>query len=288
MISRIVLILVASVLTAGCGSGGGGSSGTKVVAAFYPLAYAAERIGGHSVHVENLTPAGAEPHDLELTPRAAAAIERADVVLYLGHGFQPAVSDAVRNAKGRAVDVLAGGLPLHPAHGQEQGLTADPHVWLDPVLFQRIARRVGTALHRAPGAAALVADLGLLDREYRDGLAHCVRREIVTSHAAFGYLAQRYGLLQVAITGLAPESEPTAKQLAHVIALVRATHATTVFFERLVSPRLAETVAREVGAKTAVLDPIEGLTGSERAHGETYLTLMRQNLAALRKALGCH
>jgi zinc transport system substrate-binding protein len=287
VISRIVLILVVAVLAAGCGAGSSGGSGrTQVVAAFYPLAYAAERIGGPSVHVQDLTPAGAEPHDLELTPRAAADIERADVVLYISHGFQPAVSDAVRNAKGRAVDILAG-LPLHSAHGQEEGLTADPHVWLDPVLFERIARRVGSTLGHASGAVALVADLGTLDREYRTGLAHCVRRDIVTSHAAFGYLAQRYGLRQVPITGLAPESEPTAKQLAHVIALVRATHATTVFFERLVSPRLAETVAREVGAKTAVLDPIEGLTGSERARDQTYLTLMRQNLAALRKALRC-
>jgi zinc transport system substrate-binding protein len=286
VISRIVLILVVAILTGGCGGASGAKGRTTVVAAFYPLAYAAERIGGPSVHVDDLTPVGAEPHDLELTPRAAADIERADVVLYLGHGFQPAVSDAVRNASGRTIDVLAG-LPLHSARGQEQGLTADPHVWLDPVLFERIARRIGTALHRPSGAAALVADLSTLDRGYRSGLAHCVRRDIVTSHAAFGYLAQRYGLRQVAITGLAPESEPTAKQLANVIAVVRKTHATTVFFERLVSPRLAQTVAREVGAKTAVLDPIEGLTGSEHARGDAYLTLMRQNLAALRKALAC-
>jgi zinc transport system substrate-binding protein len=160
-------------------------------------------------------------------------------------------------------------------------------VWLDPVLFQRVARRIASVLPRPVHTEPLIADLRALDRAYRKGLAQCTRRDIVTSHAAFGYLAQRYGLRQVSITGLTPESEPTPRQFAHVIQLVRRTHATTVFFERLVSPRLADTVAREVGARTAVLDPIEGLTPSEQQHGDTYLTLMRENLAALRKALAC-
>jgi len=254
------------------------------VAAFYPLAYAAERLGGSRIQVENLTPPGSEPHDLELAPKTVGRIETADVVLYLSHGFQPAVTDAAKQARGTLVDVLAG-LPLHAS--SEQGLTADPHAWLDPILFARIVGRIGTVLHASARAAALVTDLHRLDRAYREGLAHCARREIVTSHAAFGYLAQRYGLVQVPITGLTPESEPTAQQLANVVKLVRRTHATTVFFETLVSPRLADTVAREVGARTAVLDPIEGLTPAEQARGENYLSLMRRNLAALRTALAC-
>jgi len=236
------------------------------------------------VHVTNLTPPGAEPHDLELTPREVARIEQADVVLYLSHGFQPAVSKAADQGSGKKVDVLAG-LPLHPSDGSEAGLTADPHVWLDPILFARVARTIGTALSRP--ATPLVRNLHALDRAYRRGLSDCKRREIVTSHAAFGYLAARYGLQQVAITGLAPESEPSPRQLAHVVQVVRRTHATTVFFERLVSPRLAQTVAREVGAHTMVLDPIEGLTADEQKRGDTYLTLMRSNLAALRRALAC-
>jgi zinc transport system substrate-binding protein len=236
------------------------------------------------VHVNNLTPPGAEPHDLELTPREVVRIEQADVVLYLSHGFQPAVSKAAEQGSGKKVDVLAG-LTLHPSDGSEAGLTADPHVWLDPILFSRIARTIGTALSRP--SIPLVRDLHALDRDYRQGLRHCKRREIVTSHAAFGYLAARYGLQQVAITGLAPESEPSPQQLAHVVQVVRRTHATTVFFERLVSPRLAQTVAREVGAHTAVLDPIEGLTADEQTRGDTYLTLMRSNLASLRMALAC-
>jgi len=273
VISRIVLILVFTGILAGCGTGSSGGP-NSVVAAFYPLAYAAERIGGPSFNVQNLTPPGSEPHDLELTPQEVAAIQDASVVLYLSHGFQPAVSKTVEQARGTRIDVLAG-LPLHGN---------DPHVWLDPVLFARIARRIGTALHRPAGG--LVAGLQELDRVYRNGLRDCERHEIVTSHKAFGYLAARYGLKQVAITGVTPESEPTPKQLAHVIQVVRQTHATTVFFETLVSPRLAETVAHEVGARTAVLDPIEGLTPAEQKR-DNYLTLMRRNLAALRKALAC-
>jgi zinc transport system substrate-binding protein len=283
MISRIVLILVSSGILAGCGTGSSGGP-NSVVAAFYPLAYAAERIGGPSFNVQNLTPPGSEPHDLELTPQEVAAIQDASVVLYLSHGFQPAVSKVVEQARGTKVDVLAG-LPLHAADGAEAGLTADPHVWLDPILFARVAARIGTALDRP--ATAIVADLHKLDTEYRQGLSDCKRREIVTSHAAFGYLAARYGLEQVSITGLSPEAEPTPQQLAHVIQVVRRTHATTVFFETLVSPRLADTVAREVGARTAVLDPIEGLTPAEQKRGDNYLTLMRRNLASLRKALAC-
>jgi zinc transport system substrate-binding protein len=280
IITRIVLIIVLAVFLAGCGAAASGKR--TVIAAFYPLAFAAERIGGAQFHVEDLTPPGSEPHDLELTPQAVGRIENAHVVLYLSHGFQPAVSKAVAQAKGKRIDILAG-LPLHQS--SEEGLTADPHVWLDPVLFTDVVRRIGAALHRPVGP--LVAQLRHLDRQYRAGLRHCTRKEIVTSHAAFGYLAQRYGLTQVPITGLTPESEPSPQQLTHVVDVVRRTHATTVFFETLVSPRLAETVAREVGAKTAVLDPLEGLTPSEQAQGDDYLTLMRSNLAAIRKALDC-
>jgi zinc transport system substrate-binding protein len=273
VIVRIVLVFGLVTALAGCGGGNGGRH--TVVAAFYPLAYAAEQIGGPSFDVHNLTPPGAEPHDLELTPREVARIQQADVVLYLSNGFQPAVSKAVADARGTRINVLAG-LPLHGN---------DPHVWLDPVLFARIGRRIGSALHRS--SAQLSADLQQLDRDYRAGLRDCKRHEIVTSHEAFGYLAARYDLKQVAITGVTPEAEPTPQQLAHVIQVVRRTQATTVFFETLVSPRLADTVAREVGARTAVLDPIEGLTPDEQKRGDGYLTLMRQNLTALRKALGC-
>jgi zinc transport system substrate-binding protein len=276
---RIVLVIALALALAGCGSKSG-----SVVAAFYPVAFAAHEVDP-SVRVENLTPSGAEPHDIELTPRQVGDIQKAKVVLYLSHDFQPAVQEAVRDAQGKKVDVLAG-MPLTDGVGDEVGKT-DPHVWLDPLLYARLVREIGAALGRPKAAGGLAARAVQLDAAYRAGLAHCARKEFVTSHAAFGYLARRYGLHQVAITGIDPESEPSAKTLASLAALVRRDHIRTVFFERLVSPKLAETVAREAGVKTAVLDPIEGLTPDEEKAGDDYFTLMRQNLQALRTELGC-
>jgi zinc transport system substrate-binding protein len=280
------LVFVAASLC-GCGTSHSASSGGRasVVTAFYPLAYAAEVVGGSSVSVENLTPPGAEPHDVELTPRQVVDLYRAKYVLYLSHGFQPAVEQAVRGAAGRKIDALAG-LRLRAGVGDEAGKT-DPHVWLDPLLFAQVVTRIGAALDEPGRAATLLARLRRLDSAYRAGLANCRRREFVTSHAAFGYLAARYGLHQIAITGVDPESEPSPSKLVALARLVRRERIKTVFFERLVSPKLAQTVARAAGATTAVLDPIEGLTPSEASRGDTYVTLMRQNLQALRTALGC-
>jgi zinc transport system substrate-binding protein len=270
---------VVALLVAGCGSAAGSGGKASVVAAFYPLAYAAEQIGGSRVDVTNLTPPGAEPHDVELTPRGVGRIQTADVVLYLSHGFQPAVEQAVGDATGKRVDALAG---LGP-----DGSTADPHVWLDPVLFAHVVERIGGALGAPRRAAALARRLLALDRVYRTGLAHCRRREFVSSHAAFGYLALRYHLRQLTITGIDPSYDPSPRHLQSLIELVRREHVSTVFFEPLFSPRLAETVAHDAHAKAAVLDPIEGLTSSEQDRGFTYFTLMRQNLRELRTALGC-
>ena len=253
------------------------------MAAFYPLAYAAAEIGGARVDVRNLTPAGAEPHDLELSPRTVGELRSADVVVYLGRGFQPAVERAVEGAKGTAVDLLEE-LSLRPGEGSE---ASDPHVWLDPLRYAELAKRIGTALGRSSAARVFVARLHGLDRDYRSGLARCERRDLVTSHAAFGYLAARYGLRQVPITGLSPEAEPSPRRLERGVAEVRATGATTVFAETLASRRIAETVARETGARVAVLDPLEGLTEAELDRGETYFSVMRANLAALRRGLGC-
>jgi len=262
------MVLVA----AGCG--GQARSGRSVVASFYPLAWAAQETGGAGVHVRNLTPPGAEPHDIELTPREVGAIQKADVVLLLSHDFQPSVSDAARDARGTVVEVGGPELP-------------DPHVWLDPMRFARVAERIGNALGRPRRGAALATRIRRLDAEYRRGLAHCARREFVTTHGAFAYLAARYGLKMVAITGIDPEAEASPRKLASLAALVRRDGVGTVFFERLVSPKLAETVAREAHVRTAVLDPIEGLTPAEQKAGVDYLVLMRQNLRALRLALRC-
>ena len=275
---------VAAAAPAAAGCGGDGTQGKDaIVAAFYPLAYAAGQVAGPDAEVMNLTPPGAEPHDLELTPRDVGRVRDARLAVFVGDGFQPAVQHAVEGRKGPSVDVLDG-IDLLRA-GDGEGL--DPHVWLDPVRYAAIAREIAAALGTPAAADGLVARLHSLDREYRRGLAHCERRQIVTSHAAFGYLAARYGLDQVPLVGLQPEAEPGPRDVARLVDDVRATGATTVFAETLASPALADTVAREAGVATAVLDPLEGLTSAEVDAGADYFTVMRTNLAALRRALGC-
>lgn len=283
MLATLVLVLVL-VLGTGC-AGDEPDQRPTVVAAFYPLAWAAEQIGGDSIDVVNLTPPGAEPHDVELTPRDVEKIQNADLVLYLGSGFQPALEHAVEGRSGPSLDLLDG-QNLMTGADEEQG-AYDPHVWLDPSRLAAMVTLIGAQLHREPAAARLVAKLEALDSELADGLAHCSRHEIVTSHAAFGYLAKRYGLKQLALTGLSPEAEPSPRDLEALVDEVKRTDATTVFFEMLVSSRLADTVAREAGAKTAVLDPLEGLTEDEVAAGEDYFSVMRADLATLREALQC-
>ena len=283
MKTRIVLTLMAGAALAGCG-GDSSSEGPTVVAAFYPLAFAVEQVGGDGISVRNLTPPGVEPHDLELSGSDIRTISGADLVLYFGGGFQPALEDAIDSASANAVDLLDA---VETRAGGEEEYGVDPHVWLDPVRYAVIVERIGEELGRRPAAARFAATLRALDREFRRDLSGCERDEIVTSHAAFGYLARRYGLKQVAITGISPEAEPTPRDLEAVVRQVRVVGATTVFFETLVSPRLAETVAREVGARTAVLNPLEGLTEAQVGAGEDYVSVMRENLAVLRRALGC-
>jgi zinc transport system substrate-binding protein len=277
----IVLILVAAGASA-CGGNGAANAQAEVAASFYPLAFAADEIAGPATAVTNLTPAGAEPHDLELSVQDVEQVRSADVVLLLGAGFQPAMESAAEGASGEVVDLLDTVELLHSEDG-----SVDAHAWLDPVRFGAMATRIGTVLGREQAAARLARRLGELDAEYGRGLRDCERHEIVTGHAAFGYLADRYGLEQIAITGLSPEAEPSARDLERLVDEVRRHGATTVFFETLVSPRLAETVAREAGVEAAALDPLEGLTEDELGAGEDYFSVMRQNLETLREALGC-
>jgi zinc transport system substrate-binding protein len=276
VLSRTVLVCgLVGVLTAtGCG---GGASDDTVVAAFYPLAFAATQVAGPGADVVDLTPPGAEPHDLELSPRDVGRVRDAALVVYAGGGFQPAVQQAVEGRNGPSLDVLA----------HAGTVSNDPHVWLDPVRFAGIVRQIASALRTPTAADALVARLDALDRAYRRGLAHCTRREIVTSHAAFGYLAERYGLVQVPLVGLQPEAEPGPRAIERLVDEVRSTGATTVFSEPLASAALADDVAREAGATTARLDPLEGLTAAETDAGADYFTVMHENLQALRTALGC-
>ncbi|MFN8076135.1 MAG: metal ABC transporter substrate-binding protein [Kineosporiaceae bacterium] len=303
-------LLLASLALPGCSSGTGGSDDGRldVVASFYPLQYVTERLGGDRVRVVNLTRPGAEPHDLELSPRDTAALADADLSVYL-KGFQPAVDDAVAAQAGdKALDVTAAArLDLrldehgeegeHDGAGHEAGLEAagtDPHFWLDPTRLRAVAGVVRDGLIAADpeirsvveaNDAALAEDLDDLDTAFRDGLSRCASKDLVTSHTAFGYLAARYGLTQLGIAGLSPEAEPDAATQARVADFVREHRVGTIYYETLVSPDVARTVARETGARTAVLDPIEGLGDASAARD--YLGLMRANLAALKAGQSC-
>jgi zinc transport system substrate-binding protein len=278
------LVVVTVAAAAGCGtSGPAGGGRPSVVAAFFPLAATSRALLGREVTVRDLTPPGVEPHDLELTTDDMDAILDARLVVLMGHGFQPGIESGADRRDGPTLRVLD--------HVRAGG---DPHVWLDPVRMRRIAGLVATAAARAMPArrraierraARLDASLRTLDAEFRAGLRHCRRRVIVTAHAAFAHLADRYGLRQHAIAGISPEQEPDPQRLADLSDLVRRDHLTTVFTERLVSPRVAATLAHDAHVRTAVLDPIES-----PAHGRTfagYLRSMRTNLVALRRALAC-
>jgi zinc transport system substrate-binding protein len=308
-LSTIAALLALTLMLAGCGAGqatpspdtGEGAGKLHVVASFYPIEYFAKRIGGDAVEVFNPVPPGAEPHDLELSPRTVERIQGSQVLLYLGGGFQPAIDRALDTLEVPgllAVDVSTG-ITLEPGvpgagEGVEGGL--DPHIWLDPRFAKTMSGSIESALTKADSAREatyrasadkLRAELDALDSEMGKGLASCAREEIVTSHAAFGYLARRYGLEEVPISGLSPEAEPSPARLSAVIALVKERGVTHIFFETLVEPRVAEVIAAETGAKTMVLNPIEGLTAEQAAAGADYFDLMRENLANLRTALDC-
>jgi zinc transport system substrate-binding protein len=274
-----------------------GDAGTlKVVASFSPVAEAARRVAGDAAEVTDLTPPGVEPHDLELAPDDLELIATADVVLYVGGGFQPAVEDAVGEATGVVVDVSAG-IATDPEDDGDHGeLEADPHLWLDPRRYAEMVLSIGEALEAADPsgstrpideARAYARELEALDAEFRDGLDACDSRLLVVNHAAFGYLAEAYDLRQEAISGISPEAEPDPQRLAELRDLVVDEGVTTVFVEALVSPAVGETLAAEAGVRTAVLNPLEGLTQAQIDAGQDYGSIMRENLEALRDGLGC-
>lgn len=270
----------------------------KVAAAFYPWQFVAQRVGGDLVSVANLTKPGAEPHDLELTPRQVASLASTNLVIY-ERGLQPAVDKAVdQQAKARAYDTTSTvALSTHSSllaetGGKDDPLAGrDPHVWLDPILLRSIVDEVArrfTSLRPSEAArfhtnaAALDSELTALDADIRSGLKSCASRVVVTSHTAFGYFGDRYGLQQVGIAGLSPDAEPSTARIAEVARIVKAKKVSTVYYETLVSPSVAKAVAREAHAATSVLDPIEGIT-----EGKDYLTVMRANLVALRAGQRC-
>ncbi len=291
----------------GAGPTAAPSGALTVSTSFYPIQYLAQAIGGEHVAVTSVTPTNVEPHDFELSPKDVTALSASSLVLYVS-GFQPSLDDALAQVSGPAVVDLAGSVDLVHHDGveeeHEEGATEaahdhdhdpaaalDPHFWLDPVRMQAAAKAVEAALAQADPAHAddyaanldtLNATLADLNTSYSTGLGHCERTTFVTSHAAFGYLADRYGLTQASISGVDPESEPSPAELAEVKKIVESTGTTTIFTEELVSPETAQAVAAETGAQTRVLSPIE----SAPEDGD-YAGTMRTNLEELRTALSC-
>ncbi|MGI8680026.1 MAG: metal ABC transporter substrate-binding protein, partial [Jatrophihabitans sp.] len=255
-----------------CGSSSSASEGSGdkpvVVTSFYPLQFATSQIAGGAVDVSVLTKPGAEPHELELGAQDIVNMTKARLVIY-ADGFQPAVDEATKQVEpSHLLDVAAAAdLSLeatedghehagesaaqhaeHNAHDDHAG--NDPHFWLDPMRYAAVARTIGKRLAADDPANAatygkntdaFVAKLTSLDRDYRAGLKQCTNKVIVTSHSAFGYLAQRYGLEQHGISGLSPDVEPSAAGLKQINDLVRSEGVTTVYQETLVEGRFAET-----------------------------------------------
>ncbi|WP_369034166.1 MULTISPECIES: metal ABC transporter solute-binding protein, Zn/Mn family [Streptomyces] len=275
-----------------------------VVASFYPMQYLAEQIGGRHVSISTLTEPGQEPHDLEISAKQTAQLQEADAVLYL-KGLQPAVDEAVSQSEAKTkIDAATlttledHGSTEHShegeeAHSDEDASALDPHVWLDPVKYAEIADGVSAAFQKADptnaaeyklNTKALTAKLTSLDTSFEDGLKNTASKVFFTNHAAFGYLAERYGLTQEAIAGVDPESEPSAARMKELQQEAKADGVTTVFYETLVSDKTAKTLAEDANLKTDVLDPLEGIT--EKSRGDDYIAVMRSNLKALQTALG--
>lgn len=306
------LSALAVAMVAACGSSGGpeasGGERLEVVAGFYPLEFAVEQVGGDDVTVNSPARPGAEPHDLELGPKDVATLAEADLVVYHA-GFQPAIDDAVeQHAADTALDVsVSAKLDLEAPPKIEEGETAeedaeqdqpsegkDPHFWLDPTKYAAVGTAVADQLAQADPenaeeyrdrAAEFERRLEALDAEFKAGLATCASRELVTGHAAFGYLAARYDLNQQGIAGISPDAEPNAAAMRRIAAHIRSEGVKTVYAETLVSPALAETIARETGATVRVLDPVEGIT--DASAGKDYFEVMRSNLETLRAGQGC-
>ena len=268
----------------------------QVSASFYPLYYLATIIGGDKATVENLTPAGVEPHEYEPSPQQLAQIENGNLLILNG-GVEAWGEKMKKNLTGEHVAVVTTGEGLLTKEITEAGeKMQDPHIWLDPEIAKKQVNKITEAYIKIDPANGvyyqnneemLQEKLDILNTKYQQGLQTCKTRDIITSHAAFAYLAQRYNLHQIAISGLSTEEEPTAQKLAEVATYAKDNNVKYIFFESLVSPKLSETIAKEIGAKTLVLDPIEGISDDISKQEKNYFTVMENNLQNLQTALQC-
>lgn len=268
----------------------------KVVASFYPVYFFAQQVGGEKADVLNVTPSGGEPHDYEPTPQDVVSIENSKLLILVG-GVEAWGDKIKKTLDHKKTLVVTAGDGLMDQTVEEDGeIITDPHVWLSPVLAEKMVDKIvagyiqtdpSNATYYTANGNSLKVKLADLDTQFKQGLNSCASKDIITSHAAFGYLATAYGLHQVPIAGLSPDAEPSPKQLAEIAKFAKENKVQYVFFERLVSPKLSQTIANEVGAKNIEFDPLEGLTSEDLKGGLNYITQMQQNLANLRVALSC-
>jgi zinc transport system substrate-binding protein len=273
----------------------------QVVASFYPLGEFARQVGGDSVSVSAIVPAGVEPHEYEPTPQDIASIYAADVFIANGAGLDAWATKIRPDLESKGVRVIVMSQVLGFDEGMssveyEEGGGEDPHFWLDPLLVEKEVATIKDVFISVDiknqdvyttNAEGYTQNIVALDQAYRDGLRLCENKTIITSHNAFHYLATKYGFESLSITGFSPESEPSTRQLADLVTLARQKNIQYIFFETLVSPRLAETLANEIGAQTLVFNPLEGLTADEMVQGKNYISVMRENLDNLRLAMDC-
>ena len=316
-------ILLIGAMAAGCGNTAKSAADTKsasqklaVGASLYTLAEFTRQVGGDRVTVTQFIPQGVEPHDWEPTPKDLAKLQGQKVFIYNGKGIEPWIDNAKKASAEKKVAFVEASQKItsltmvaeeedeHDKKGavkqetaaktQEPEMVEDPHVWLDPLLAEQQVIAIKDALIQADPegkayyeerAAAYNKELDKLDADYRAMIANATQKDFVTTHAAFGYLAKRYDLQQLAIMGVSPHAEPTPADMANLVDEVKAHQIKTIFFETLISPKLAETIAQQTGAKTLVLNPIEGLTPEDVQRNDNYITLMRRNLENLRVAL---
>lgn len=314
---KLLLILLAGCMTlflmTGCSSSTANSdSETKntkdkkltIYASFYPMYDFASKIGGDKVTVVNMVPAGTEPHDWEPAASDIAGLEKADIFVYNGASMEHWAEDVLESLSNKdLISVEASkGISLMEGHHEEdeeegtseEGEEYDPHVWLSPVNAKVEMENIKNALVQADpdnkdyyeaNYTKYAADLDTLDKEYKDTLSPLPNKDIIVAHQAFGYLCAAYGLNQVPIEGLSPDSEPDPATVANIIEFAQEHNVTVIFFEELVSPKVAQTIADSIGAKTEELNPIEGLSDEEQAAGDDYFSVMRQNLEKLKTAL---
>ena len=279
----------------------------KVMASFYPMYDFAQKIGGDQVEVTNMVPARTEPHDWEPAASDIKGLEEADIFVYNGAGMEHWVPDVLASLDNKelisveastGINLLEGSEDEEEENGEEDEhtdeITYDPHVWLAPENAKKEMENIKDALVSADpdhqeyyeeNYQTYAKKLDDLDAEYQEKLSGVKTRDVIAAHQAFGYLCQAYGLNQIGIEGLSADSEPDAARMKEIVEFAKEHQVKTIFFEELVSPKVSETIAKEIGAQTKMLNPLEGLSDEELAAGADYFSVMESNLETLVEAL---